>query len=281
MGPGSSVSVMDGSRRRRSRLNVGLVVGVVTLAVAACTGQSEATSAPPVTDSETGRIVGQPISVQAVGTEISADGTVTFTALGTVPSPCNEAMLGWEAPNQNNVLVGSAESWRDPNCTESDRSTPFQEKVQIPGLPDGDYEARLPGVDSIHFTLPNQGRIDGPVLVAPIPQPSDTEDMVAVVTGALVYDRSTDCLFVELGDRTPLVWPAETTWQANPPGVVLEHGTVLTPGSMISGRGAFLPLGTLEKQAGSTVANAATTCAGDGVQAAVFSYGSLITSQGG
>ena len=55
--------------------------------------------------------------------------------------------------------------------------------------------------------------------------------MAAEVTGVLLFDESTNCLLMELeGVQYPLVWPAGTRWQENPPTVVLKDGEKVEPG---------------------------------------------------
>lgn len=119
------------------------------------------------------------------------------------------------------------------------------------------------------------GKIDGPVLTSPRPSSGDVAGMAAEVTGVLVYDEATDCLWMELeGVRYPLIWPAGTRWQADPPAVVLTSGEKAGPGATVYGGGGYLYRDDVERSAGKAVAAAADRCTGPTGEIAFFNVGS-------
>jgi hypothetical protein len=226
-----------------------------------------------ITESESGRIVDQPIVVQDLRAAIPGDGTVTLVVVGEVPSACHEALVGFEEPDAAGVLVGSAESWLDPECESDGQPIGFGVGVTIPSLPDGDYVARLTGVDDLAFSLPNVGRVDGPVLISPHPESGVFEGMAAEVKGTIVLEAG--CLLMELeGIRYPLVWPFGTTWQPDPPAVRLGGGVLVEAGMDVYGGGGYLDRTAIEAIAGSEVAAAAAECAGPTGEIALFNLGS-------
>lgn len=238
----------------------------------------EPPTSPPVTESESGRIVGQSVMVEDLWVAVSAVGVVSFVVSGTVPSSCHDAVVGFEEPNADGLLIGSAESWLDPACGVTDEPAPFRLTVPIPGLAQGHYTVRLPGAGDRHFALPNVGRVEGPVLVSPLPESDVLEGMAAEVKGTVVFDSDTGCLLLELESvRYPLVWPAGTTWRSDPPGVRLEDGQVVEPGTTVYGGGGYLDRGGIEWMAGATVADAAEACAGPTGEIAIFNPGSEVT----
>lgn len=251
---------------------------VVPVMVSAC---GSGTS-PPVTESETGRIVDQPATIEDLLIAVSGEGVVTFAVFGTVPSSCHEAVIGFEEPNADGRLVGSAESWLDPNCSVTDESARFRVTVQIPGLANGEYTVRLPGFGERDFALPNVGRVDGPVLVSPLPESDVLDGMTAEVAGPVRFDSDTGCLLLEHGSvRYPLVWPTGTSWRSNPAGVRLEDGQVVEPGMTVYGGGGYLDRGGIERMAGTEVADAANACAGPTGEIAIFNIGSEVTMTSG
>jgi hypothetical protein len=238
----------------------------------------EPPTSPPVTESETGRIVGQAVTVEDLWVAVSAEGDVSFVVSGTVPSSCHEAVVGFEEPNPDGLLIGVAESWLDPACSVTDEPTRFHLTVPVPGLAEGQYTVRLAGAGDRHFTIPNAGRVDGPVLISPLPESDVLEGMAAEVKGTLVFDSDIGCLLLELeGVRYPLVWPAGTSWRSDPPGVLLEDGEVVEPGMKVYGGGGYLDRGGIEWMASAAVADAAEACAGPTGEIAIFNIGSEVT----
>jgi hypothetical protein len=73
-----------------------------------------------------------------------------------------------------------------------------------------------------------------------------------------------------------VLWPAGTTWRADPPGVVLPNGRIVEPGMTVRGAGGYLQQGDVAEQAGATVADAASRCTGPTGEVAVFNRGAEI-----
>lgn len=120
---------------RRWMFVVALAVSVVACGGGDSTGSGvDPSESPPITESESGRVVGQPATVEDLLVAVSADGVVTFVVSGTVPSPCHDAVAGFEGPNADGLVVGSAESWLDLDCVVTDEPTPFRLAVPIQGL---------------------------------------------------------------------------------------------------------------------------------------------------
>ena len=119
------------------------------------------------------------------------------------------------------------------------------------------------------------GAVDGPVLTSP-PGPGDSA-MEAQVRGTV--EIRGDCLMLVQEDfpdapAYPVVWPAGTTWQEDPPAVVLEDGRVVEPGTSVVGAGGDLQRDGIEGLVGSAVADAAGDCAGETGEIAFFNIGS-------
>jgi hypothetical protein len=72
----------------------------------------------------------------------------------------------------------------------------------------------------------------------------------------------------------PVIWPAGTTWQADPPAVVLEGGRVVELGTSVRGGGGYLMRDNIENLAGAAVADAAEECTGATGEIAFFNIGS-------
>lgn len=118
---------------------------------------------------------------------------------------------------------------------------------------------------------PATGSIGGPVLTSPARPLSETDGMGADVMGMLRFDDSTNCLLMKLEVvRFPLIWPAGTSWQEDPPAVVLKDGETIVPGTLVYGGGGYLHRGHVEQVAGAVVADAAERCAGPTGEIAFF-----------
>jgi len=121
------------------------------------------------------------------------------------------------------------------------------------------------------------GAIDGPVLTSPAQLLGQSGGMDAEVTGVLVFDEPTNCLLMELeGVQYPLVWPAGTRWQEDPPAVLLESGEKAEPGMTVYGGGGYLSQQHVEGLSGSAVAEAAARCAGPTGEIAFFNIESEV-----
>lgn len=268
-------------------------VVALAVSVAACVGGDsanldgeevvvEASESPPITESESGRMIGEPVTVEDLWVAVSAEGVVTFVVSGTVPSPCHDAVAGFSEPNADGLVIGSVESWLDPDCVVTDKPAPFRLAVPIPGLVPGQYTVRLPGTDDRSFAIPNIGRVDGPVLVSPLPDSDELEGMAAEVTGTVLFDTDTGCLLLERnGVRYPVVWPAGTSWRADLPGVRLDSGEIVEPGMNVHGEGGSLQRDGIEQMAGTAVADAAASCAGPTGEISIFNIGSTVTITSG
>lgn len=119
------------------------------------------------------------------------------------------------------------------------------------------------------------GTVDGPVLTSPT-GPGDS-GMEAQVRGAV--EIRADCLMLVQEDAPdapayPVIWPAGTTWQEDPPAVVLEGGQVVEPGTSVIGAGGYLQRDDIEEFVGPAVADAAGDCVGETGEIALFNIGS-------
>lgn len=93
----------------------------------------------------------------------------------------------------------------------------------------------------------------------------------------LIHDETSDCLLMELeGVRYPLVWPAGTSWQEDPPAVVLDNGELVEPGMTVYGGGGYLQAEQIEEMTGPAVAAAADRCAGPTGEIAFFNIDSEV-----
>ncbi len=80
--------------------------------------------------------------------------------------------------------------------------------------------------------------IDGPLLRSPF---DDGDAMDALISGTLTLDR--DCLLLGGDDSpVPVVWPAETRWEPDPPSVLLGDGQHLPLGADVIGGGGYPPV---------------------------------------
>lgn len=121
------------------------------------------------------------------------------------------------------------------------------------------------------------GATDGPVLTSPAELFGPSGGMAAEVTGVLVYDESTSCLLMELEEvQYPLVWPAGTRWQEDPPAVVLNSGEMVEPGMTVYGSGGYLQREHIEEMVGPAVAAAADRCTGPTGEIAFFNIESEV-----
>lgn len=120
------------------------------------------------------------------------------------------------------------------------------------------------------------GTVDGPVLTSRS-ELFGSGGMGAEVTGVLVYDGASGCLLMELeGVQYPVVWPAGTRWQDDPPAVVLNGGVLVEPGMSFYGGGGYLQADRIEEMAGQTVAAAADRCTGPTGEIAFFNVDSEV-----
>lgn len=121
------------------------------------------------------------------------------------------------------------------------------------------------------------GGVDGPVLTSER-QLLNWGGSDALVEGTVTVEG--DCLLLVQSDFPddgfPVVWPAGTRWQADPPAVVLDEGTVVAVGEAVSGGGGYLQPSSL-RSSGQAVSDAAASCAGDTGEVAVFNPGSEVT----
>lgn len=121
------------------------------------------------------------------------------------------------------------------------------------------------------------GAVDGPVLTSRSELFGPSGGMAAEVTGVLVYDESANCLLMELeGVEYPVVWPAGTRWQEDPPAVVLDNSQRVEPGMTIYGAGGYLQREHVEEMTGPAVAAAADRCAGPTGEIAFFNVESEV-----
>lgn len=115
------------------------------------------------------------------------------------------------------------------------------------------------------------GSVAGSVLTSPAEPFGPSGGMAAEITGVLVYDESSNCLLIELEDLLyPVVWPAGTRWQEDPPAVVLRNGVRVEPGMTVYGGGGYLQREHIEEMTGPAVAAAADLCTGATGEIAFF-----------
>ena len=179
-----------------------LVIGFAVGLAVACTNStvgpdSSEGGSPPITESETGQIVGQPVEVHSFTVEVTDEGSAMFVVTGSVPSPCHEAVLGFEEPNDDRVMIGESESWLDPGCDDAAEPTEFFETMAIDGLAPGDYVANLDGEFEASFVIPNQATSSPSTTATENPSPSD----LALVDAFLEFAKQPDA---ETFSRLPL-----------------------------------------------------------------------------
>jgi hypothetical protein len=129
-----------------------------------------------------------------------------------------------------------------------------------PTLPDGDTTYDIHGSTlTLTFAghtlvyLATEASREGENPLAAMPAGLAVERMDAGVRGLVTYDEVTRCVGV---DGRPTVWPEGTTWQADPPAVVLRTGRVIPVGATIEASGGEVPSATL----GPTIAEVLRHC---------------------
>ncbi|MGH8924539.1 MAG: hypothetical protein ACRDWA_07900 [Acidimicrobiia bacterium] len=100
--------------------------------------------------------------------------------------------------------------------------------------------------------------------------------MDAIVSGIVEIDQETGCVWLSdpSGARYPVIWPVNTTSQANPPGIVLPGGQVVVTGDRVQGGGGSVDADTSTSGLGLEPFPEACVQVGD---AAAFNPGSSIT----
>lgn len=142
-------------------------------ALALVLGSCGDSPSPPVTESETGRVVGQDVDVDGFEVEVTEGGTALFSVSGSVLSSCYEAMFAFEEPDAAGVMIGWAESWLDPSCTAGGGPVAFSESMEVTSLAAGNYIARLDDRFEVRFEIDNisvdciPGEVDGAPIVEP------------------------------------------------------------------------------------------------------------------
>ena len=106
------------------------------------------------------------------------------------------------------------------------------------------------------------GVVDGPVLTSPPPSQLIWTGMDAVVSGTVVYEESTGCLYLGSNPeyRSPVIWPSGASWQPDPPAVKLQ-GQVIELGMNVHGGGGSMSYEWVKRLAGAAAADAAKACA--------------------
>ena len=105
------------------------------------------------------------------------------------------------------------------------------------------------------------GVVDGPVLTSPPSSELVWTGMDAQISGTVVYERGTGCLYLGEGEfGSPVIWPSGTSWQADPPAVKLQ-GHVVELGMFVRGAGGTMSYEWVKRLAGAAVADAAKACA--------------------
>jgi hypothetical protein len=123
-----------------------------------------------------------------------------------------------------------------------------------------------------------EGTVDGPVFTSPSPPPGEREGMAARVMGTIDLDDR-GCLVLSLeGVRYAIVWPAGTSWQSDPPAVLLPNGQIVEPGMSVLGDGGYME--SVTHMTGQVVNDAAAACAGPTGEIAIFNLGAEVTITG-
>lgn len=106
-------------------------------------------------------------------------------------------------------------------------------------------------------------------------EPTVTE--AALIEGSILYEG--DCLYMEddevIPRRSQVLWPYGTSWQEEPPGIVLPSGELVRVGGTISGGGGYYLPGDLARFTTNTaVSELARSCsAGEAESVAVLQGG--------
>jgi len=120
------------------------------------------------------------------------------------------------------------------------------------------------------------GSVDGPALTSQR-QLVDRGGDAAFVGGSVELDGDRLLLVLDDPPGYPVIWPAGTRWQDDPPAVVLADGTVVAVGEQVGGAGGYVQPEDLPPGVGADVAAAATGCVGDSGEVAFFNPGSQVT----
>lgn len=101
--------------------------------------------------------------------------------------------------------------------------------------------------------------IDGPVIRYPH-QSSASAQLSSLVQGQLEFDA--DCLYLVVGHvgRFPILWPADTRWNAQDKSVVLSDGRQLHMGASVNGSGGYFYLSDVDLLAGAAASAVARDC---------------------
>ena len=124
------------------------------------------------------------------------------------------------------------------------------------------------------------GVVDGPVLSSPPASELIWTGMEAAISGTVVYEEGTGCLYLGRGDSgSPVIWPSGASWQSDPPAVKLQ-GHVVELGMYVLGGGGTMSYEWVKRLAGAAVADAAQTCAehADAGEILWFNVGSEVDS---
>ena len=118
-----------------------------------------------------------------------------------------------------------------------------------------------PTVIATSSTTAEEARaIDGPVMRYPDAS-SPSGNLDTLLQGVLELEG--DCLYLtqgSIGQRFPILWPAETTWDEPNQSVVSPSGAVMKVGAAVEGRGGFFYLSDIHILAGSAASNLAAGC---------------------
>lgn len=109
-------------------------------------------SSPPITNSETGAIVGREATVTAVETVVD-NASVRIIVRGDLPDSCYGAIIGFEEPDADGVLIGEAKSALEPDCSNGARPQLFTEFVEFDSIPRGTYTVRIDSITT-QFVVP-------------------------------------------------------------------------------------------------------------------------------
>ncbi len=200
---------------------------VVSCANEASAPDSSGINSPPITESESGRIVDQSFEVHSFTVEVTSEGSAVFAVTGSLPSPCHEATFGFEEPNAAGVMIGESESWVDPGCEATPDPTEVSETMEVPGLPPGDYVARLDGEFETDFVIPPQETVSPSTTAFENPSPSDLSLVAYLVEFAKNPSEESFAHLplagsVDLGLGPQLVRSVDAQELRDPQGWVLE-----------------------------------------------------------